>query len=61
MYYYHYRCNVGLLGGSVEELPKTGVLDVNGKAGVSGRENSVSVSERYEETESFLICKISND
>lgn len=38
-------------------LPKwIGVLGVTGKAGVSGRETSVSVSERYEETDSFRAC-----
>lgn len=34
-----------------------GVLGVTGKAGVSGRETSVSVSERYDETDSLRACK----
>lgn len=39
-------------------LPKgTGVLGVTGKAGVSGRENSVSVSDRYDETDSLRVYK----
>lgn len=42
-----YRCKVGLFGGKVEVLPNgIGVRGVTGKAGVSGRETSVSVSER---------------
>lgn len=42
-----HRCNVGLFGGKVEVLPKgIGVRGVTGNAGVSGRETSVSVSER---------------
>lgn len=49
-----YRCNVGLFGGRVEVLPKwTGVRGVTGKAGVSGRETSVSVSERYDNPDSL--------
>lgn len=39
-------------------LPKCdGVLGVTGKAGVSGRETSVSVSERYDETDSLRFCQ----
>lgn len=37
-------------------LPKRiGVRGVTGKAGVSGRETSVSVSERYDETDSLRV------
>lgn len=51
-----YRCSVGLFGGRVEVLPNgTGVRGVTGKAGVSGRETSVSVSERYDETDSLRV------
>lgn len=49
-----YRCKVGLFGGKVEVLPKwIGVRGVTGKAGVSGRETSVSVSERYDKPDSL--------
>lgn len=34
-----------------------GVRGVTGKAGVSGRETSVSVSDRYDETDSFRCLK----